>query len=164
MRKFPDINNGEEFPSRWDRRHDLSIVAVYDLNKRWSFAGTFVYATGQAVTLPVSRYFIEGRLVSEYTGRNGYRMAPYHRLDLGVTLNNRTTRKKKDKATGEVTEVPRKWRSSWTLSVYNVYNRANPYFIYFDNAGTVTNGDLRVVAKQVSLFSILPSITWNFKF
>lgn len=164
MRKFPDINQGREFASRWDRRHDLSIVASYELNKRWSFGATFTYQTGQAVTLPVNRYWIEGRLVSEYTERNGYRMAPYHRLDLAATLTNRDTRKKKDPVTGEVKEVPRKYRSSWTFSVYNAYNRANPYFIYFDSEGELSTGDLRVVAKQVSLFSVLPSVTWNFKF
>ncbi|MBP6390201.1 MAG: TonB-dependent receptor [Flavobacteriales bacterium] len=164
MRKFPDINEGREFASRWDRRHDLSVVAIYELNKRWNFAGTFVYSTGQAATLPVNRYFIEGRLVSEYTERNGFRMAPYHRLDLAVTLNNKEQRKVKDKDTGEVTYRTRRWRSSWTLAIYNVYNRANPYFIYFDNEGNVADGSLKVVAKQVSLFSILPSLTWNFKF
>jgi hypothetical protein len=164
MRIFPDINNGEEFPSRWDRRHDLSVVLGYDLSKRWQFGAVFVYATGQAVTLPVNRYWIEGRLVSEFTERNGYRMAPYHRLDLSATLNNRNTKQVKDPVTGELTEVPRKWRSSWTFSVYNVYNRMNPYFIYFDNEGIPSQGTFQVVAKQVSLFSILPSVTWNFSF
>jgi len=164
MRKFPDLNSGEEFPSRWDRRNDLSVVASYELNKRWSFGATFTYQTGQAVTLPVNRYWIEGRLVSEYTERNGYRMAPYHRLDLAATLINKDTRKKKDPVSGEVTMVPRKYRSSWTFGVYNVYNRANPYFIFFAQDGNLATGDLKVVAKQVSLFSILPSITWNFKF
>ena len=165
MRKFPDLNNdNREFPSRWDRRHDLSVVAAYELNKRWSFGATFTYQTGQAVTLPVNRYWIEGRLVSEYTERNGYRMAPYHRLDLAATLINKDTRKVVNATTGEVTEVPRKYRSSWTFSIYNAYNRANPYFIFFDNDGNLATGDLQVVAKQVSLFSILPSITWNFKF
>ena len=163
-RIFDAINNGDEFPSRWDRTHDISVVAAYDLNKRWSFGGTFVYSTGQAVTLPVNRYWIEGHLVSEYTIRNGYRMAPYHRLDLAATLRNKDTKMVEDKATGEVTEVHRKYRSSWTFSIYNVYNRANPYFIYFDSTGNPADGDFQVVAKQVSLFSILPSVTWNFQF
>ena len=164
MRSFPDINNGKEFPSRWDRRNDLSVVLSYDRNKRWSFGATFVYATGQAVTLPVNRYFIEGRLVSEYTERNGFRMAPYHRLDLAATLTNKSTKQRKDPATGETTEVPRRYRSSWTFGVYNAYNRANPYFIYFDSEGDPGGGTFRVIAKQVSLFTILPSVTWNFKF
>jgi hypothetical protein len=63
-----------------------------------------------------------------------------------------------------VKEVPRKWRSSWTFGIYNVYNRANPYFIYFDSEGSPSEGNFRVLAKQVSLFTILPSITWNFQF
>lgn len=164
MRKFPDINDGKEFPSRWDRRNDLSVVASYELNKRWTFGATFVYSTGQATTLPVQRYWIEQRLVSQFSERNGFRMAPYHRLDLAATLLNKETKRKKDPVTGEVTEVPRKYRSSWTFAVYNAYNRSNPYFIYFDTEGSIGNGDLRVVAKQVSLFSVIPSVTWNFHF
>lgn len=164
MRKFPELNGGREFPSRWDRRHDLSVVLSYEYTKRWTFGATFTYQTGQAVTLPVNRYWIEGRLVSEFTERNGYRMDPYHRLDLAATLLNKPTKHKKDPVTGEVIEVPRKYRSSWTFGVYNAYNRANPYFIYFTDEGNLATGDFKVVAKQVSLFSVLPSITWNFKF
>ena len=164
MRKFPDIDDGKEFPSRWDRTHDVSIVASYDLNKRWTLGSTFTYQTGQAATLPVQRYFIEGRIVSQFTERNGFRMAPYHRMDVAATLINKETKKRKDKVTGVVTEVPRKYRSSWTFSIYNVYNRANPYFIYFANEGNIAEGNFKVTAKQVSLFSILPSVTWNFKF
>lgn len=164
MRTFPDINQGREFPSRWDRRHDLSVVLSYDRSERWSFGATFVYATGQAVTLPVNRYFIEGELVSEYTERNGYRMVPYHRLDLAATLNNKRTKEKKDPVTGTITTVNKRWKSSWTFGIYNVYNRANPYFIYFGAEGNPAAGDLRVTANQVSLFTILPSVTWNFKF
>ncbi len=164
MRTFPDINQGREFPSRWDRRHDLSVVLAYDHSKRWSFGATFVYATGQAVTLPVNRYFYEGRLVSEYTERNGYRMAPYHRLDLAATLNNKPTKEVKDPVTGELKTVDRRWKSSWTFGIYNTYNRANPFFIFFDAEGSPAQGDFRVLANQVSLFTILPSITWNFKF
>jgi hypothetical protein len=164
MRQFPDINEGREFPSRWDRRHDLSAVLAYEPGGRWSFGATFVYATGQAITLPVNRYFIEGRLVSEYTERNGYRMAPFHRLDLSATLRNRETRTVTDKETGATSEVARRYRSSWTFAVYNAYNRYNPYFIYFSPSGNPGDGSFRVAAKQVSLFGILPSITWNFEF
>jgi hypothetical protein len=164
MRRFPDVNEGREFPSRWDRRHDGSVVLSYELNERWTFGGTFVYSTGQATTLPVQRYWIEGRLVSQYSERNGFRMAAYHRLDLAATLKNKPTRTITDKATGETRIVDRRYRSSWTFAVYNAYNRANPYFYYFTTEGTTGGGDLRPVAKQVSLFSILPSITWNFEF
>jgi hypothetical protein len=164
MRQFDAINQGREFPSRWDRRNDLSVVLSYEHSKRWTFGATFIYATGQAVTLPVNRYFIEGRLVSEYTDRNGYRMVPFHRLDLAATLYNKETRTVLDPTTGETKEVPRKWRSNWTFGVYNAYNRANPFFIYFDASGNPGAGTFQVVAKQVSLFSILPSVTWNFEF
>lgn len=164
MRQFDEVNEGRAFPSRWDRRHDLSVVASYELNDRWSFGGTFVYSTGQATTLPVQRYFIEGRVVSQFSDRNGFRMAPYHRLDFAATVKNKATKEVKDKLTGEVSTVQRKYRSSWTFAVYNAYNRANPYFYYFTTQGTTAGGDLRPVAKQVSLFSILPSVTWNFQF
>jgi hypothetical protein len=164
MRQFPDLNEGREFPSRWDRRHDLSLVAAYELNPRWSSGGTFVYATGQAVTLPVNRYFYEGRIVSEYTDRNAYRMIPYHRLDLSATWTSSRTRTRMDAATGEETTFERRWSSSWTFGIYNVYNRYNPFFIYFSSEGLAGQDSFRVVAKQVSLFTILPSVTWNFSF
>ncbi|HMN04203.1 MAG TPA: TonB-dependent receptor [Flavobacteriales bacterium] len=163
-RKFPDINNGEAFPSRWDRRHDVNLVAGYELNDRWTLGGTFVYSTGQATTLPVQRYFIEGRLVSQFTARNAFRMAAFHRLDLSATLKNKATRTITDKGTGETSTVERKYRSSWTFSIYNVYNRYNPYFIYFAQESTTGLEGLQLSAKQVSLFGILPSVTWNFEF
>jgi hypothetical protein len=119
-------------------------------------------------------------MVPEYGERNSYRMKPYHRLDLSVTYKpdrhrivarqkarwEKRMKKKNINITGK--EMPQKWyrniESSWTLAVYNVYNRHNPYFIYFENQGNVYNGTLNVAAKQVSLFPVLPSITWNFMF
>ena len=94
---------------------------------------------------------LEGQIVSLYDSRNGYRMVPYHRMDISATL---TPRKNKD----------RKYDSQWVFSVYNVYNRANPFFIFFANEGSLDEGDIQISAKQVSLFPIIPSITWNFKF
>lgn len=169
MREFSDpergiINNGEEFPAKYDRRHDLSIVLTHKLNDSWTFGGVFVYATGNAITLPVSRYFIEGTVVSEYGPRNGNRMAPYHRADISATFTPKNQKKKINPETGEVEWIDKKFQSSWNFSVYNVYNRANPYFIYFDNTGDLAQGTLQVSARQVSLFPILPSVTWNFKF
>jgi hypothetical protein len=164
IRLFDDLNQGREFASRWDRRHDLSVVVAYEPGKRWSFGAAFVYSTGQAVTLPVNRYFVEGRLVSQFTERNGYRMAAYNRLDLSATLANKSTKIITDPVSGETSEVPKRWRSSWTFGIYNVYNRMNPYFIFFDAQGNPAQGDFQVVAQQVSLFSILPSVTWNFSF
>lgn len=148
-RKFEDLNNGEPFYARYDRRHDISLVLVYELNSRWTFGSTWVYATGSLVTLPLSRYFIDNRIVYEYGERNGYRMSAYHRLDISATLKG-----KKHK----------RYESSWNFSVFNVYNRANPYFIYFDDTSDYEKGVLSVQAKQVSLFPVLPSVTYNFKF
>ena len=148
-RNFPDLNNGKTFFTKYDRRHDLSVVTVYELNTRWSFSSTFVYSTGNAMTLPVARYIIEGRIVNEYGERNSYRMAPYHRMDISATWKGKTHKR---------------YQSSWNFSVYNVYNRKNPYFIYFASKGELSNATLVITAKQVSLFPVLPSVTWNVKF
>ncbi len=147
-RQFPELNDGKTFYAKYDRRHDASVVLTYDLTERWSFSGIFVYGTGNAITLPVARYVFEERIVNQYGDRNSFRMAPYHRLDISATLQG-----KKHK----------KFQSSWNFSVFNVYNRHNPYFIYIATTGAVQTQDLVVQAKQVSLFPILPSVTWNFK-
>lgn len=150
-RKFPQLNNGERYPVKYDRRHDLSVVSNYELNKKWKFGAVFVYGTGNAITLPERFYVINGVLTQEYSKLNQYRMKAYHRLDLSATLT--PTPKKKKKVS-----------SYWVFSVYNAYSRLNPYFIYFDQTGTPINGDVKVEARQVSLFPVLPAVTWNFKF
>lgn len=149
IRQFPEINKGKEFYAKFDRRHDLSVVTSYDLSERWTVSGIFVYGTGNAITLPVARYFIEGQVVNEYAERNSFRMPAYHRADLSVTFKSLKTKK---------------FESDWNFSVYNVYNRYNPFFIYFEDKGNHSKGEIKIVAKQVSLFPILPSVTWNFKF
>ena len=153
-RTFPGIEDGRTFFARYDRRHDVSVVAIYDLNEHWSFGAVFVYGTGNAITLPESRYIIEGQIVPEYGPRNSYRMAPYHRADITATY---TCKEKK-----LFHKLP--YQNSWNFAVYNVYNRHNPYFIYFDTEGSVDQGNITVKAKQVSLFPIIPSVTWNFSF
>lgn len=147
-RVFPDLNDGRRFPARFDRRHDANVVLVYDISERWNVSATFVYGTGIATTLPIGRYFIEGNVVNQYGDRNSYRLAPYHRADIAATY----VMKRK------------KYYSDITMSIYNLYNRRNPYFIYFSPEGSIASGNLDLKAKQVSLFPILPSITWNFKF
>ena len=164
FRLFEEINNGDEYPARFDRRHDLSVILNYDLTEKWNFGGAFVYATGNAITLPLERYFYEGNILEQFGPRNSFRMDPYHRADFSVTYTPSNEVLKKDRETGEEIMVPRKFFSSWTLSVYNLYNRQNPYFIYFGNDGQLQEGNLQIKAYQVSLFPILPSITWNFKF
>lgn len=150
-RKFPEINHGNTYPAKYDRRHDVSIVVSIQLGKRWSISAIWVYATGNAMTLPLSRYFLSGNIINEYSERNSFRMPDYHRLDISATLQG------KDK--------PGK-RFHWYLNfgVYNLYSRMNPYYIYFETTGDITTFNLQTVAKQVSLFPIIPSFTWNFKF
>jgi hypothetical protein len=151
MRRFKDLNDGMKYPSRNDRRHDLSIVANYELNKKWKLGSVFVYGTGAAISVPERFYFVAGTLTQEFSKINAYRMAAYHRLDFAATY----TPSHKANA---------KYSSNWVFSVYNIYSRMNPYFIYYDQTGSAATGDLKVSAKQVSLFPIIPSITWNCKF
>ena len=163
MRIFEDVNNGKAYPTRWDRRHDLNVVLMYTISPRVDLGFVFVYATGNAITLPISRYFFEGNLVEVYGERNSFRMAPYHRADFSLNVKGKLTRSRFDAELNQVVEEPRKFRSSWNFSVYNLYNRMNPYFIYFATKDN-DNGGFQITARQVSLFPILPSITWNFEF
>ena len=150
-RKFPKLNFGEKYPAKYDRRNDLSVVALYELTKRWKLSATFVYGSGNATTLPQRFYLVNGVLTQEYSRINEYRLPAYHRLDFAAIYSP----KKND---------TRKWKSEWVFSIYNVYSRKNPYFIYFDQSGSAYDGTLKVQGKQVSLFPIIPAVTWNFKF
>lgn len=162
-RKFPDLQ-AKPFPAKYDRRHDLSIVGTYEITKRWVASCVFIYATGNTLTLPTSWYTNNQDLLFNYGDRNSTRMAPYHRLDLSINWYDKATKKKTDPATGEEIIVPKRLRNNWSFSVYNVYNRANPYFLFIDNDGGLLKGDFKLTVKQVSLFPIIPSITWNFEF
>lgn len=150
-RQFPQLNDGVKFPAKYDRRHDLSIVASYEKNKKWKFGAVFVYATGNATSLPQRFYVINGVLTQEYSRINQYRLEPYHRLDLSATYT-------------PTPKPGKRLQSYWVFSIYNACSRANPYFIYFNQEGSPYDGSLKVQAKQVSLFPILPSVTWNFRF
>ncbi len=154
-RTFPDISNGKTFPARYDRTHDLSVVAIYDISERWNLGATFVYNTGQAITLPNSFYMIENWIYTEFDmPRNSYRLKPYHRLDLSATYRLN----KNPKA---------KFKSDLNISIYNVYSRFNPFFLYaipeVGEGTTSTTGSINIKLKQVSLFPIIPSLTWNFR-
>lgn len=162
MRNF-EIISEEEFPAKFDRRHDLSVVFNYKINKRFVVGGDFVYATGNSITIPISRYFIEGQIVDIYGEKNGFRMPAYHRADISLTYYPKKYKTITNEA-GEEIRQKKRFESHWVLSVYNVYNRANPYFIYFGTEGNLDEGNIQVKAYQVSLFPILPSISWNFKF
>jgi hypothetical protein len=149
-RQFNALNYGDVYYAKHDRRHDVSIVLTYELNKKWTFGATWVYATGDLNTVPTSVYFINGRIVYDYGNSiNNFRVPPYHRLDVAATLVGISTKK---------------YKSSWNFSVFNVYNRYNPYIIYFDDQSQYEKGVYKIQARQVSLFPILPSVTYNFSF
>ncbi len=150
-RQFPDLNSDTKYPAKYDRRHDLSVVGIYELNRHWKLSAVFVYASGNATSLPEQFYIVEGVLTQEYSRINQYRLPAYHRLDVAATYT-------------PTYKAGQKLRGSWVFSIYNVYNHLNPYFIYFDQTGSAFAGTLKVEARQVSLFPILPSVTWNFSF
>ncbi|MFD2742186.1 TonB-dependent receptor [Sphingobacterium populi] len=146
-RQFDQINGGEWFNARQDRTHDISIVAMYELSKRWTAGATFVYNTGNAITFPSGKYQLDGSTRFYYTERNGYRMPDYHRLDLSVVY--------------EPTPEKKRFRSSWAFGVYNAYNRRNAYIIDFRENEVNPN---ITEAYRIALFGAIPSVTWNFKF
>jgi hypothetical protein len=124
---------------------------MYEFNKRWKTSAVFVYSTGNATSLPERFYVVSGVLTQEYGRVNQYRLPAYHRLDLSATYT-------------PARSVRKKYQYFWVFSIYNAYSRLNPYFIYFDQSGSAFQGDLKVEARQVSLFPIIPSATLNFKF
>ena len=166
MRQFDAIDDGGWFPAKYDRRNDLSVVLQYDITERINVGAVFIYSTGNSITLPERRWYsiFENRLITVWSKRNAYRLDPYHRMDFSLTIKAKDYKKIKNAETGEISKEPKKLVSSWNFSVYNLYNRANPYFIFFDYEGDPQSGTLDLSAYQVSLFPILPSITWNFKF
>ena len=153
MRRFPELNDGDPFYAKYDRRHDVSISLSYEiLRNKLTVSAVWVYATGNAMTVPVGFYVFNGSMVQEYSKRNEYRMPPYHRLDISVDWQ---ICKRKHFETG------------LNFAIYNVYNRKNPFFIFYE---TNTNIDisqsiveLETKAYQMSVVPIMPSITWNFK-
>ncbi|HMB64581.1 MAG TPA: TonB-dependent receptor [Eudoraea sp.] len=152
--QFPDLNFGEKFPFRHDRRHNLSVAGNYEFNKKWSFSGTFVLSSGSAYTVPVARTnVVNGGTIFEgnnyiYEQRNNARLNPFHRLNLAATYRKPRTL------------FGKKYDSEWVFSLYNIYSRQNPYFIFFD----INPISQKPRARQVSLLPILPSISYNFKF
>lgn len=145
-RQFDGINRGKFFPAKQDRTHDLSLVGMYNLSPRWAVSANYIYSTGNAVTYPAGKYNIGGLNTYYYTDRNANRMPYTSRLDVGATLKANETKK---------------FQSSWTFSVYNALNRKNPYAIRFQDK---ENDPTRTEAIQTSLFGIIPSVTYNFKF
>ncbi len=174
--QFAELNFGREFYPRYDRRHDASLVGIYELNKRITLSATWVYGTGNALTIPIAEYTAQrstitnanagnngnsglnwwGNTVTEYGERNSFRAEPYHRLDFGIQLHKKLKRHER----------------TWDFSFYNVYNRRNPFFYTVGSnqssgifGGTPQRtGDSKLVLKRYSLFPLIPSFSYNFKF
>lgn len=168
-REFESINNGKPYHPTHDRRHDISAVVMWDIP--WTgpkfpltLSASWVYGSGNATSLPTGRFVMSGitgqnpfQFVPIYTERGSFRLPDYHRLDLGLVWELYPLSKKR-------------FKSDITFSIYNVYNRRNPFFMYIDpiyaDGGNGNNGPQvpeRFEAKTVSLFPIIPTITWNFK-
>jgi len=145
-RKFEDIDDAMWYPAKQDRTHDVSVVVMYNVTKKLNISSSWVYYTGNAITFPSGKYDMEGVVVPIYTSRNGYRMPNYHRMDLGITYTNKTVKN---------------YESSWNLSAYNLYARKNAYSISFEQDENDPN---KTNAVKLSLFRIIPSLTYNFKF
>jgi hypothetical protein len=150
-RKTIGISNGQWYPARYDRPHVLNIVANYDWNKKWSFSASFVFQSGTPGTFPTNRVDVQGYAVpyNATDTRNNFRIAPYHRLDLSATLT-------------PWRNANRKFKSNWVFSIYNVYNRRNPYSVYFRS-----NKDDRLQTEAIRFSvvgSFVPAVTYNFNF
>lgn len=147
-KNIQEINSGEWYNAKYDKPHDLSLVLSYELNKRISVGGNFVYSSGGAVTFPTGRYVYKGQVIPIYSERNAERLPDFHRMDLSMTLKS-----KKNES--------RKFKSEWVFGIYNVYNRKNALAINFkqDEANPA-----RTFAEKSSVFSIVPSLTYNAKF
>lgn len=155
--QFDAINNGNPFPASFDRTHDLGIYASYETNKHWQFSANFVYGTGNAISLPVGEFYTyrsdaSGNLYPshtflDYEKKNNYRMKAYHRLDISIQYSHL---------------IAGKVKSNIEFSIYNVYNRANPFFYQLEQEQN-SSGTGKRVLKQDSLFPIMPSISWSIK-
>ncbi len=142
----PGINNGKWYPANYDRPHDLSITGFYKLNDRWAFGSNLIYQTGRPVTFPVGSYTYNNLVFPLYENRNNDRLPDYHRIDLSATLGP----KNRD----------RKVKGEWIFSLYNVYNRQNASSVYF----AYDEDEKSTVANQLTIFGIVPGISYNFKF
>ncbi|MBW8324054.1 MAG: carboxypeptidase-like regulatory domain-containing protein [Prolixibacteraceae bacterium] len=153
--RFPDevVNAKKYYPSVYDKPHDLSTVMNYQISRRWRFSGNFVLSSGRPVTLPELKYTYGGKQVVYYSDRNKYRMPPYHRMDVSITLDENLRRK-------------RMWKGSWTFSVYNLYGRKNPYSVFYRKDPSIQQTDKNQYAiYKLSVIGVpVPSITYNFKF
>ena len=146
-RKADDIYDGNWYRSPYDKPHNISIVANYELSKKWSVSANWVYASGTPVTYPTGRFQIENNYVPIYSGRNEYRYPDYHRLDLSATC--------------QLSKPGKRFKHELNFSLYNAYGRKNPWTIMFEQEDNDPN---TLYAEKVYLFTFIPSVTWNFTF
>jgi hypothetical protein len=147
FRKIDDINNNQQFRSPYDKPHSINIVANFDINRRWQVSASWVYSTGMPVTYPEGRYLIGDKYVPIPSKRNAYRFPDYHRLDLSATY--------------KLSKPEKKFQHELNISIYNAYARKNAWTIYFVQDKEDKN---KTHAEMIYLFSIVPSVTWNFWF
>ncbi|HEY8894023.1 MAG TPA: TonB-dependent receptor [Niastella sp.] len=145
-RQIDGVNNNEWYPAVQDQTHSISIVGIYKYNQKWTFSSSWVYNTGNAVTWPSGKYPVDGVPVYYYATRNGYRLPAYHRLDLGATLQLKNTAR---------------FQSELNFSIYNAYGYENPYSIQFQKD---PKDPARTQIEQLTLFRMVPAVTYNFKF
>lgn len=143
----PGINNGKWYRANYDKTHNLSLTGAYQLTKRWNLGAIFTYQTGKAATFPVGKYQYQGVTIANYGTRNKNSLPGYHHLDVSATYVP-----KPDKIKG--------WRGEWVISVYNAYARNNAAAITFGQNTKTGQSE----ARRMSIFGIIPSITYNFKF
>ncbi|MBO4599147.1 MAG: TonB-dependent receptor [Bacteroidales bacterium] len=169
-----ELNNGNPFPAKYDRRHDLSIVLTYKINKKIDISGTWVFSTGNTATLAMEKYPVAsddpesyngtpnmGNTLSHVSSRNNFRMPNYHRADISINFHRTFKRDRSSDEAGTSVWRP-KIRRTFNISVYNLYNRANPYLTYTSNQYSYQGYDKALV--QLSIFPILPSIAYTLYF
>jgi hypothetical protein len=141
------INNGEWYNTAWDRTHDFSITAQYELSKKWFLGANFIFQTGRPSTFPLGQYEYQGQVVPVYEARNASRLERFHHLDISATWNLNHKSEKR-------------WNDELVFSIYNVYNRKNAASVSFRKNTDTGNNE----AVRLSIFGIIPAITYNFKF
>jgi len=161
--KFPELNFGKTFYPRYDRRHDISVVGIYELSKRITLSATWVYGTGNALTIPISKFPVfensvipgynggpmhNGNSNNEYSEKNGFRAEAYHRMDLAIQFHKKKKRHER----------------TWEFGLYNAYSRKNPFFYNLDRKFDENKGRSVNTLTRYSLFPVLPSFSYNFKF
>ena len=148
-RKIPGINDGKSYPSTYDRTHDISVVANYDLTKRWNFSTSWVFSTGNPTSYPIAKYDVQGNTIYYYADRNSNRIPDYHRLDVSFTYDFKKNEHKKVK-------------QSLNFSIYNLYARRNAYSVSFRQ--NEDNPNVSEATRLSIIGSMIPSVTYNFNF